>query len=244
MQWASVVADLYKVDAAMDPNKKHSLIAGLYSAEAVYRDPLVEAQGSPSILSNFTSLSSIAKSGGLEIVHAAFSPETGTSGGTLRFEAVATYKLRYLPVMNTVTWQQWTTIVFDGETGLATSHTDHWSLESLLSALPVVGRVYRNVLRPTAGKLVHKLLGNSVSRLALATPRTIGLLEAASPAPSKPVLAKRITPAQSPRTPNGPPGPSPGPPGPSPPDGWNISRVAEEVLSPLASSAGALVTSS
>ena len=79
-------------------------------------------------------------------------------GWTVRMEGLASYRLRLFPI--TLTWRQFSTIQV-GTSWLITKHEEHWSIESLISALPLVGRLYLGLVRPAASRIVHALCSHT-----------------------------------------------------------------------------------
>jgi len=89
--------------------------------------------------------------------HASFKRDKEAGEGTLWFHGTATYRIRMTPFKMSI--RQWSILKFSSTTGQIIEHKDEWSVESLVSNIPVVGSLYKGLFRPSVGLGVNTLLG-------------------------------------------------------------------------------------
>lgn len=91
----------------------------------------------------------IWQEGKLEVNHASFKRDKEAGEGTLWFHGTATYRIRMTPFKMSI--RQWSILKFSNTTGQIIEHKDEWSVESLVSNVPIVGRLYKRLFRPSVG---------------------------------------------------------------------------------------------
>mmetsp|Transcript_45825 Transcript_45825/g.71804 ORF Transcript_45825/g.71804 Transcript_45825/m.71804 type:complete len:195 (-) Transcript_45825:870-1454(-) len=148
---AQQIASLYS--SKISNVERDNLVKELYSPSAIWSDPLTQAKGVGAIIANYRSLSGLASEAELKILD--WTINNDSSGFVLRFDAEAIYKIRFTPLV--VKYRQWSVIHFDNETRMVKEHVDHWSVESLLSTIPIFGLLYLKLWRPMVGAVIHTL---------------------------------------------------------------------------------------
>mmetsp|Transcript_42718 Transcript_42718/g.101687 ORF Transcript_42718/g.101687 Transcript_42718/m.101687 type:complete len:203 (+) Transcript_42718:156-764(+) len=153
---AATISTLYAHDEHLDEHahERDDMVRTLYSQLAVWTDPVTSAEGVEAIVANYRSLACIASSAELQVLTAKFEKDR-TGQMVLKFDAIAKYTIRCTPIKIQI--RQWSEVKFDAEAHLITSHVDHWSVESMFLAIPLLGAFYTLIFRPIMGILVSLL---------------------------------------------------------------------------------------
>eukprot|EP00742_Colponemidia_sp_Colp-10_P006368 GILJ01006825.1.p1 GENE.GILJ01006825.1~~GILJ01006825.1.p1 ORF type:complete len:184 (+),score=13.43 GILJ01006825.1:41-553(+) len=135
---ATRLPSLYDVD-----QDARLVVNDLFSEDATFEDPLMTVQGQSNIHAQFASLRKIFRNIAVDVHHVEY------YHGGFSTHANVTYTFAVIPFRVDIRCMI-ICLVRDGKIYL---HTEHWDVRSLISSIPLVGRLYNAVFRPSMGYL-------------------------------------------------------------------------------------------